>query len=112
MESPVTVYNFEVEDFHTYYVSDSAILVHNECGKYGRYEKAPYHNKGNPVKSPAPINGQAAHNNSVQIKPTSPTRVGISNGQIVLLPQTTPGVYHGYVVSWDKLEQAAKKCTL
>ncbi len=32
LESPVTVYNFKVEDFHTYYVSDSAILVHNACG--------------------------------------------------------------------------------
>ena len=31
LESPVTVYNFEVEDFHTYYVSDSAVLVHNKC---------------------------------------------------------------------------------
>ena len=34
LESPVTVYNFEVEDFHTYYVSDSAVLVHNECGPH------------------------------------------------------------------------------
>ena len=34
LESPVTVYNFEVEDYHTYYVSGSAILVHNaNCGK-------------------------------------------------------------------------------
>ncbi len=24
--------NFEVEDFHTYYVGDSSILVHNVCG--------------------------------------------------------------------------------
>ena len=31
LETPVTVYNFEVEDFHTYYVTDSAILVHNKC---------------------------------------------------------------------------------
>lgn len=31
LESPVTVYNFEVEDFHTYYVSNSSILVHNMC---------------------------------------------------------------------------------
>lgn len=31
LESPVTVYNFEVEDFHTYYVSDCAVLVHNMC---------------------------------------------------------------------------------
>ena len=31
LEAPVTVYNFQVEDYHTYYVSDSAILVHNTC---------------------------------------------------------------------------------
>lgn len=32
LEMPVTVYNFEVEDFHTYYVGESAVLVHNDCG--------------------------------------------------------------------------------
>ena len=32
LETPITVYNFEVEDFHTYYVTDSEILVHNVCG--------------------------------------------------------------------------------
>jgi hypothetical protein len=33
LETPATVYNFEVEDFHTYYVTDSAVLVHNKpCG--------------------------------------------------------------------------------
>ena len=31
MEKPVKVYNFEVEDFHTYYVSDTHVLVHNVC---------------------------------------------------------------------------------
>lgn len=30
-ESPVTVYNFEVADFHTYYVGDTGVLVHNKC---------------------------------------------------------------------------------
>ncbi len=33
LETPVTVYNFEVEDFHTYYVGKNSILVHNTCGK-------------------------------------------------------------------------------
>ncbi len=37
LETPVTVYNFEVEDFHTYYVSADAIndgvLVHNSCNR-------------------------------------------------------------------------------
>ena len=29
LEAPITVYNFEVEDFHTYYVGDDdGILVH------------------------------------------------------------------------------------
>lgn len=31
LENPVTVYNFQVEDYHTYYVSDSGVLVHNAC---------------------------------------------------------------------------------
>ena len=26
-----TTYNFEVADFHTYYVSESNVLVHNDC---------------------------------------------------------------------------------
>ena len=30
-ERPITVYNFEVEDYHTYYVSPSNVLVHNTC---------------------------------------------------------------------------------
>ena len=32
LEVPITVYNFEVEDFHTYYVGKCAVLVHNTCG--------------------------------------------------------------------------------
>ena len=31
LETPVTIYNFEVEDWHTYYVADSGVLVHNMC---------------------------------------------------------------------------------
>ena len=31
LESPVRVYNFEVEDFHTYFVGDTSVLVHNAC---------------------------------------------------------------------------------
>ena len=32
LEAPIKVYNFEVEDFHTYYVGSNSILVHNACG--------------------------------------------------------------------------------
>lgn len=31
LAEPVAVYNFEVEDFHTYFVGDSGVLVHNKC---------------------------------------------------------------------------------
>lgn len=31
LESPETTYNFEVEEFHTYYVGDAEVLVHNKC---------------------------------------------------------------------------------
>lgn len=30
---PETTYNFEVEDYHTYYVTESKVLVHNACAK-------------------------------------------------------------------------------
>ncbi len=33
LESSIKVYNFEVEDFHTYFVGKSRILVHNSCGE-------------------------------------------------------------------------------
>ena len=32
LETPVKVFNFEVEDFHTYYVGTNSVLVHNQCG--------------------------------------------------------------------------------
>ena len=43
LETPVIVYNFEVEDYHTYYVAASAdsdvfVLVHNKCVEVGSYE--------------------------------------------------------------------------
>ena len=31
LESPIKVYNFEVEEFHTYFVGECGVLVHNEC---------------------------------------------------------------------------------
>ena len=39
LENPETTYNFEVEDFHTYFVSESNVLVHNRCvAKDGDYQ--------------------------------------------------------------------------
>jgi hypothetical protein len=77
--------------------------------KNGKYQDAPYHTaKGNSIKSPRPINGQHALDNSFQIKDTSSHRIAISNGQIVVLKATSKDLFHGYVVTWDQLEQEMK----
>jgi len=33
---PVTVYNFQVEDFHTYYAGGLGVLVHNASNGYNK----------------------------------------------------------------------------
>lgn len=33
LAEPIQVFNFEVEDFHTYYVGAGCVLVHNLCAK-------------------------------------------------------------------------------
>lgn len=33
LDEPIKVYNFEVEDYHTYYVSEHEVLVHNMCAE-------------------------------------------------------------------------------
>lgn len=33
LDTPVQVFNFEVEDFHTYFVGSNGVLVHNLCAK-------------------------------------------------------------------------------
>lgn len=78
---------------------------------YGLYAGAAYHNKHSAKygKSPAPKNGQKALDNSVPCpknsnNPTASTRrIGISDGEIVVLRQTSPGVYHGHVSRWGEL---------
>lgn len=42
LEEPVTVYNFEVKDFHTYFVGDSGVLVHNTCDPNAKYQVGAY----------------------------------------------------------------------
>jgi len=36
LDKPETKYNFEVEGFHTYYVTEKAVLVHNKCWEWGK----------------------------------------------------------------------------
>ena len=42
---PETIYNFEVAKAHTYYVSDSKVLVHNKCSRVNVLKNAKYTDK-------------------------------------------------------------------
>ena len=35
-DEPTTVYNFQVEDYHTYFVGENGVWVHNAGKEYGR----------------------------------------------------------------------------
>lgn len=122
-EKAITVYNFEVADFHSYYVTDTGVLVHNtnykkeKINSYetnqtdypnGIYEKAPYHgSKNSGIKNKAPNLGQEALDNSIPIKEgTTTRRVGISDGEIVVFDETTSGIFHGHVRMWNELSQS------
>jgi hypothetical protein len=79
-----------------------------------KFETNPKHPKWTPDgptgvrASKAPKNGQDALDASVQIKDTSPRRVGVDYEpeEFVIFDEHTPGNYHGHVRKWDELEQA------
>ena len=76
-----------------------------------RYVADPYHGKTQSGrKSAAPINGQAGLDNSVQVKETSPRRVGVDReaGQFVVFDQHEPGEFHGHVRPWGALRPEMK----
>lgn len=86
--------------------------VYDPGGKHG--PEAVQSSRG--VNSKELADGQAALDNSTQIKPTSPRRIGTdpANGEIVILDRTrvVPGpegepdteVYHGHVRNWSDME--------
>lgn len=72
------------------------------------YEAAPYHGKvDNAVKSRAPINGQDALDMSIQVKESSPRRIGIdySAKEFVVFDKTIGVKYHGHVRVWADLHK-------
>ena len=54
LDEPVEVFNFEVEDFHTYFVGELGVLVHNAC-----------------LNKQAPSNSTINSNNSYSLRPSS-----------------------------------------
>jgi hypothetical protein len=93
------------------------ILTGGEKGSNGVYKDAKYHHtnsNGNSKggKSPAPKDGQKALNNSVPLdnspNPQTHRRVGVSEGEIVVLDRTCSGEYHGHVRTWEELKAEGK----
>jgi len=70
------------------------------------FEASPKHGPAARGRASAgPVNGQQALDHSLQVKGTSPRRVGIDydTGQFTVLDQTTEGVFHGHVRPWSEL---------
>ncbi len=73
----------------------------------GRYDDASYHKNyqlGN--KSPRPINGQKALDNSFEVpvkEGIGRRRIALSDDQFVVLTETMEGLYHGHVRVWGEL---------
>lgn len=75
----------------------------------GIYKDAPYHTSfGNSIKSKAPRNGQKALDNSISLGENTSRRIAISDGEIVILDQTSPRLFHGHVRTWQELTQTMK----
>jgi hypothetical protein len=64
--------------------------------------------------SAGPKDGQTALDNSVQVKDSSPRRVGVDreNGQIIVLDQTSKGKFHGHVRSWKELSDQQRNALI
>ena len=60
-QEPTTVYNFQVEDFHTYYVGENATLVHNakDYSNYDPYDDVPRKEKIGKKHGNTPQSNQA-----------------------------------------------------
>ena len=75
----------------------------------GRYDDAGYHkNYQSGSKSPRPINGQKALDNSFEVLDKKNTRIALSESQFIVLRRTMDGLYHGYVSTWRELTQGMR----
>ncbi len=86
------------------------LSVGNSDGQSGSegltFEASPKHgNQSIGRSSRGPKNGQSALDNSVQVKGTSPRRVGVDreNGEFVVLDKTNGNTFHGHVRTWKDL---------
>jgi len=84
LEQPVKVYNFEVEDFHTYYVGTDGILVHNMCERMGKQNgNAPRSNQAQNKQFNDIIKSYGLNKKEARILHDSITKQGYSRNEII-----------------------------
>ncbi len=74
---------------------------------HGIYRDAPYHHKNSSgSKSKSPMNGQHCLDYSLPTETNQ--RIAIEGKNFILLKYTSPGNYHGYVITWKELDQSIR----
>ena len=107
LESPETTYNFEVEGFHTYYVGNTSVLVHNKCGD-NPLEDIRYTDK---VKAQMSMNDNHGFPDIVDNYGSHGTITQFTGGDGQ--PYTKiqiPGSYHGHNGVFEYIYDSAKVC--
>ena len=107
LDNPVKVYNFEVEDFHTYYVTDIGVLVHNyQKGTSNKnneriYNPSPKHDPKSGWGSPNPIpsieKGQELLD-SAYSSSKNKQLYNILDGELIKFQPDTVSGWHSYLV--------------
>ncbi len=104
LESPVKVYNFEVEDWHTYFVGIDSVWVHNVCGK------APKANlKGGNSSSKFFLNGKAGETELANMFGGKSQAYFKTTNGARYIDQLADGVAHESKVGYTSLTQFVKK---
>ena len=100
-------YNIEVADFHTYFVGESKVLVHNECA-CKIFEPNPKHGKSKKGNAnPEPTNPQKGLDNSIEMPGNTTRRVGVDKeaNEYLVFDEHLPGKFHGHTRTWNELNQ-------
>lgn len=108
------VYPPDYQDFILVFPADSGIKPFYIVLAL-EFDAASYHGKiDTPVKSKGPSNGQEALENSIQVKPTSPRRIGVDAdaNELVVFDRTGGDTYHCHVRPWNKLHQDMKNALI
>ena len=92
LEAPIAVYNFQVEGYHTYYVSDVGVLVHNSCNhgkEWGHEKRSHWREQGQKYKNN--VHNQPSDNGLYEVSQRNVDRmlkgrapIGTDNKSVVL----------------------------